>query len=104
MPDFHTTVGETIWREGGVRCVMVPSSVGTAVELRTEQGGVFLRKQAPTITAARNEGGATTFLDVLAAQQSLLSAERLAAQLGGQRLLTSVFLIKALGGDWLGPG
>lgn len=56
MPDFHTTVGETIWREGGVRCVMVPSSVGTAVELRTEQGGVFLRKQAPTITAARNEG------------------------------------------------
>ena len=56
MPDFHTTVGETIWREGGVRCVMVPSSVGTAVELRTEQGGAFLRKQAPTITAARNEG------------------------------------------------
>jgi CheY-like chemotaxis protein len=56
MPDFHTTVGETIWREGGVSCVMAPSSVGTAVELRTEQGGVFLRKQAPTITAARNEG------------------------------------------------
>jgi CheY-like chemotaxis protein len=56
MPDFHTTVGERIWREGGVSCVMVPSTVGTAVELRTEQGGVFLRKQAPTITAARNEG------------------------------------------------
>ena len=55
MPDFHTTVGDTIWREGGVRCVMVPSGPGTAVELRSEQGAVFLRKQAPTITAARNE-------------------------------------------------
>ena len=53
---------------------------------------------------ARYEGGATTYLDVITAQQSLLSAERLAAQLGGQRLLTSVFLIKALGGDWQGPG
>ena len=55
MPDFQTTAGDTIWREGGVRCVMVPSGHGTAVELRTEQGAVFLRKQAPTITAARNE-------------------------------------------------
>ena len=29
-----------------------------------------------------------------------LSSERLAAQISGQRLLTSVFLVKALGGDW----
>jgi outer membrane protein TolC len=49
---------------------------------------------------ARYEGGATTYLDVIVAQQALLSAERQAAQLGGQRLLTSVFLIKALGGGW----
>jgi len=37
---------------------------------------------------------------VIIAQQSQLNSERLAAQLLGQRLLTSVFLIKALGGDW----
>ena len=49
---------------------------------------------------ARYEGGATTYLDVIVAQQALLSAERQAAQLAGQRLLTSVFLIKALGGGW----
>jgi NodT family efflux transporter outer membrane factor (OMF) lipoprotein len=49
---------------------------------------------------ARYEGGATTYLDVITAQQSLLAAERLSAQLGGQRLLTAVFLIKALGGGW----
>jgi NodT family efflux transporter outer membrane factor (OMF) lipoprotein len=52
---------------------------------------------------ARYEGGATTYLDVITAQQALLSAERLSAQLGGQRLLTAVFLIKALGGDWQAP-
>ena len=52
---------------------------------------------------ARYEGGATTYLDVIVAQQALLSAERQAAQLGGQRLLTSVFLIKALGGGWEQP-
>jgi outer membrane protein, multidrug efflux system len=48
----------------------------------------------------RYEGGATGYLDVITAQQSLLSSEREAAQLLGQRLLVSVFLIKALGGDW----
>ena len=52
---------------------------------------------------ARYQGGATTYLDVITAQQSLLSAERLSAQLGGQRLLTAVFLIKALGGGWQAP-
>ena len=39
---------------------------------------------------------------MITAQQALLNAERLAAQLLGQRLLTSVFLVKALGGDWCG--
>ena len=55
------------------------------------------------LATARYEGGATTYLDVIVAQQALLNAERLAAQLSGQRLLTSVFLIKALGGDWQTP-
>lgn len=53
---------------------------------------------------ARYEGGVATSLDVIIAQQSLLNSERLAAQLAGQRLLTSVFLVKALGGDWPGSG
>jgi outer membrane protein TolC len=52
------------------------------------------------LATARYELGATTYLDVITAQQSLLAAERLSAQLVGQRLLTSVFLIKALGGGW----
>lgn len=52
------------------------------------------------IANSRYEGGVATYLEVITAQQALLSNERQSAQLMGQRLLTSVFLIKALGGDW----
>ena len=52
------------------------------------------------MASARYEAGATTYLDVITAQQGLLSSERQAAQLLGQQLVTSVFLVKALGGDW----
>jgi len=55
------------------------------------------------MATARYDGGATTYLDVITAQQALLVTERQAAQLLGQRLLTSVFLVKALGGDWQAP-
>ncbi len=48
----------------------------------------------------RYEGGVATSLDVITAQQSLLTSQRQAAQLLGQRLLVAVFLVKALGGDW----
>jgi len=56
------------------------------------------------MATSRYEGGASTYLDVITAQQALLTAERQAAQLLGQRLVTSVFLVKALGGDWCGIG
>jgi outer membrane protein TolC len=52
------------------------------------------------IAQDRYQGGIANSQDVIIAQQSQLNSERLAAQLLGQRLLTSVFLIKALGGDW----
>jgi outer membrane protein TolC len=37
---------------------------------------------------------------VITAQQILLNNQRLATQILGQRLVTSVFLVKALGGGW----
>jgi NodT family efflux transporter outer membrane factor (OMF) lipoprotein len=52
------------------------------------------------MATARYEGGASTYLDVITAQQALLAGERQAAQLRGQRLVTTVFLVKALGGGW----
>ncbi|TFY97215.1 efflux transporter outer membrane subunit [Ramlibacter humi] len=48
----------------------------------------------------RYEGGAASYSDVITAQQSLLNAQRLSAQLLGQRLLVTVQLVKALGGAW----
>jgi NodT family efflux transporter outer membrane factor (OMF) lipoprotein len=52
------------------------------------------------MASARYDGGASTYLDVITAQQALLASERQLAQLMGQRQLASVFLVKALGGDW----
>ena len=41
-----------------------------------------------------------TYLDVVTAQEQVLTNERLASQILGQRMLSSVLLVKALGGGW----
>ncbi|GAA4341038.1 efflux transporter outer membrane subunit [Variovorax defluvii] len=66
------------------------------------QAAVASARRVLDMATARYEGGASTYLDVISAQQSLLTVERQAAQLQGQRLLVAVFLVKALGGDWCG--
>ncbi len=66
------------------------------------QAAVTAARRVLDMATSRYEGGASTYLDVITAQQSLLTVERQAAQLRGQRLLTAVFLVKALGGDWCG--
>ena len=48
----------------------------------------------------RYEGGAASYLEVITAQQALLNGQRQVAQLLGQRMLVSVFLVKAVGGEW----
>jgi len=53
-----------------------------------------------SIANDRYVGGLVTYLDVITAEQTLLTNQRLATQILGQRLLTSVFLVKALGGGW----
>jgi NodT family efflux transporter outer membrane factor (OMF) lipoprotein len=53
---------------------------------------------------ARYEGGVATYLDVITAQQSLLSAQLQAAQLSGQRQIVATALVKALGGGWQAGG
>jgi multidrug efflux system outer membrane protein len=50
----------------------------------------------------RYEGGLDTYLDVITAQQTLLTNQRQMVQIQGQQMLTSVYLIKALGGGWQG--
>lgn len=64
------------------------------------QAAITSARRVLDLANSRYDGGVTPYLDVITAQQALLNSERQAAQLMGQRLLTSVFLVKALGGDW----
>jgi multidrug efflux system outer membrane protein len=57
-------------------------------------------QRALALANARYTGGLVTYLDVITAQETLLSNERLSTQILGQRLTTSVLLVKALGGGW----
>jgi NodT family efflux transporter outer membrane factor (OMF) lipoprotein len=67
---------------------------------KTQQAAVTDSRRALDIANNRYVGGVTTYLDVITAQSTLLSNERLATQLLGQQMTTSVFLVKALGGAW----
>ncbi len=67
------------------------------------------QSQADAVTSSRRQldlatsryvGGLVSYLDVVSAQQNLLSNEQEAAVIQGQRLVTSVLLVKALGGGW----
>ena len=73
-----------------------------ALERASAQAGaaVASARRVLEMATSRYEGGATTYLDVINAQQALLGVERQATQLASQRRVTSVFLVKALGGDW----
>lgn len=70
--------------------------------LSQSQKAIVSARKALDIASARYEDGVATYLEVISAEQTLLNNERQQAQLSGQRLLVSVFLIKALGGDWGG--
>ncbi len=52
------------------------------------------------IATSRYVRGLVSYLDVVSAQQNLLTNEQEAAIIRGQRMVTSVLLVKALGGGW----
>lgn len=67
---------------------------------QTQQLSVDAAQRALKIANDRYTGGLVTYLDVINAQETLLDSQRLATQILGQRLVTSVTLVKALGGGW----
>ena len=68
--------------------------------IKTQQAAVEDARRALAIANDRYTGGVTTYLDVITAQTTLLTNERLATQLLGQQMTTAVYLVKALGGSW----
>ena len=67
---------------------------------KTQAAAVTDTRHALELANNRYVGGVTTYLDVITAQIALLNNERLATQLLGQQMVTSVYLVKALGGGW----
>ena len=57
-------------------------------------------QQAFDLATARYKGGVDTYLEMITAQQVLLSNQRQAVQVRGQQFVTAVYLVKALGGGW----
>jgi multidrug efflux system outer membrane protein len=68
--------------------------------LATQGAAVEDARRALTIANNRYIGGVTSYLDVITAQTTLLTSERLETQLLGQQMVSSVYLVKALGGGW----
>jgi NodT family efflux transporter outer membrane factor (OMF) lipoprotein len=64
------------------------------------QNAVASSQRVLDLATARYEGGIGTHLDVIVAQQGLLTGQRQAVQVAGQQYQVAVYLVKALGGGW----
>src|SRR3984885_14854865 len=71
-----------------------------AQALSTQGAAVEDARRALAIANNRYIGGVTNYLDVITAQTTLLTSQRLETQLLGQQMVSSVYLVKALGGGW----
>ncbi|HET9994784.1 MAG TPA: efflux transporter outer membrane subunit [Candidatus Acidoferrum sp.] len=67
---------------------------------QSQQQAVDSARRTLDIATNRYSGGLVNYLDVVSAQQNLLNNEQELAVIQGQKLVTSVLLIKALGGGW----
>jgi outer membrane protein TolC len=67
---------------------------------QSQQLAVNASRRTLDIATSRYTGGLVSYLDVVSAQQNLLTNEQELAILQGQKLVTSVLLVKALGGGW----
>jgi NodT family efflux transporter outer membrane factor (OMF) lipoprotein len=77
------------------------TALGVLSEAQQEQQQtVDAARRALDISTDRYSGGLVNYLDVVTAQQNLLSNEQQLAVIHGQRLVASVLLVKALGGGW----
>jgi NodT family efflux transporter outer membrane factor (OMF) lipoprotein len=66
----------------------------------SQQRAVDSARRTLDIATSRYTGGLVSYLDVVSAQQNLLNDEQELAVIQGQKLVTSVLLVKALGGGW----
>jgi outer membrane protein TolC len=66
----------------------------------TEQRAVASAQHSLDISNRRYKGGATSYLEVLTAETTLLTNQRTLTDLQARQFAASVQLIRALGGGW----
>jgi multidrug efflux system outer membrane protein len=71
-----------------------------AQQSEAQARAVASSRRTADLSATRYNAGLVSYLEVVDAERTALQSERLATQIQGQRLVVSVFLIKALGGGW----
>jgi multidrug efflux system outer membrane protein len=64
------------------------------------EAGVVLARRSADLAQKLYQAGRSSYLDLLDAQRNLAGVERNAAQLRGNRAVTTVALIRSLGGGW----
>jgi NodT family efflux transporter outer membrane factor (OMF) lipoprotein len=69
-------------------------------EIGVQQAAVESAEHALAIVTNEYKAGTTDFQNVLSAQATAFTAEQKLVSLGGQRMVSSVGLVKALGGGW----
>ena len=67
---------------------------------KSQQDAVNAARRELDIAENRYKGGLVSYLEVVNAQQNVLNNEQQMAVIRGQKLVTSVLLVKALGGGW----
>ena len=90
--------------DGEVAVVTIDSPPVNALSqaVATQNAAVADARRSLELSNNRYVGGVTSYLDVITAQSALLTNQRLATQLLGRQMVTSVYLVKALGGGWDG--
>jgi NodT family efflux transporter outer membrane factor (OMF) lipoprotein len=69
-------------------------------EASVQKSAVQAAQRSLTLSTNRYQGGVTTYLEVLTAQTAALADERTSVDISTRRLLSTVALIKAVGGRW----
>ncbi|RKG86914.1 efflux transporter outer membrane subunit [Corallococcus terminator] len=69
-------------------------------EVGMQQEAVGYARQALEVVTNQYKAGTVTYLEVITAQATLYSSEQKLAAIAGQRMVSAVGLIKALGGGW----
>jgi NodT family efflux transporter outer membrane factor (OMF) lipoprotein len=69
-------------------------------EAQTQSRAVAAAQHSLELSNNRYKGGVVTYLEVLTAQSTALTSQRVAVDIARRRMIASVQLIKALGGGW----